>query len=111
MADLQATIDELWDGRDDLSPASTDALASVTKAINLLDNGEARIAEIVDDNVVVHEWLKRAVLLLFRLRGMETVEAGPFEYADKLPLKHNYAEAGVRVVPGGSARWGSYLGP
>jgi len=111
MGDLQATIDELWEGRDGLSPASTDALASVTEAINLLDTGEARIAEIVDDSVVVHEWLKRAVLLLFRLRGMETTEVGPFEYADKLPLKHNYAEAGVRVVPGGSARWGSYLAP
>ena len=59
----------------------------------------------------MHEWLKRAVLLLFRLRAMETIEVGPFEYADKLPLKHDYAAAGVRVVPGGSARWGSWLGP
>ncbi len=109
MADLQSTIDELWEMRDELSPSSTDALASVTEAINLLDTGEARIAELVGDDVVVHEWLKRAVLLLFRLRGMETIEAGPFEFADKLPLKANYIEAGVRVVPGGSARWGSYL--
>jgi len=111
MADLQATIDELWELRGDLSPKDGDALASVTEAINLLDTGEARIAEIVDDTVVVHEWLKRAVLLLFRLRGIETIEAGPFEYADKLPLKTNYIESGVRVVPGGSARWGSYLEP
>ena len=111
MADLQATIDELWDMRDELSPSSTDALESVTEAINLLDTGEARIAEVVDDNVVVHEWLKRAVLMLFRLRGMETIEAGPFEFADKIPLKQNYIDAGVRVVPGGSARWGSYLAP
>ncbi|MBA2608510.1 MAG: 2,3,4,5-tetrahydropyridine-2,6-dicarboxylate N-succinyltransferase [Actinobacteria bacterium] len=111
MADLQVTIDELWELRADLSPSDADALASVTEAVDLLDTGEARIAEIVDDNVVVHEWLKRAVLLLFRLRGMETIEVGPFEYADKLPLKHNFIEAGVRVVPGGSARWGSYLEP
>ncbi len=109
MADLQSTIDELWEMRDELSPSSTEALASVTEAINLLDTGEARIAEIVNDEVVVHEWLKRAVLMLFRLRGIETIEAGPFEFADKLPLKTNYVEAGVRVVPGGSARWGSYL--
>jgi 2,3,4,5-tetrahydropyridine-2-carboxylate N-succinyltransferase len=111
MADLQATIDELWERRDELSPADGDALASVTEAIDLLDTGEARIAELVDDRVVVHEWLKRAVLLIFRLRGMETIEVGPFEFADKLPLKRNYMDLGVRVVPGGSARWGSYLGP
>ena len=61
--------------------------------------------------VVVHEWLKTAILLLFRLRAIETIEVGPFEYADKLPLKHDYAAAGVRVVPGASARWGSFLGP
>ncbi|MDP1795553.1 MAG: hypothetical protein Q8K63_15555, partial [Acidimicrobiales bacterium] len=85
MADLQSTIDELWVMRDELSPSSTDALASVTEAITLLDTGEARIAEIVNGEVVVHEWLKRAVLMLFRLRGMETIEAGPFEFADKLP--------------------------
>src|SRR6185295_15708827 len=64
-----------------------------------------------DDAVVVHQWLKQAILLLFRVSGMETIEVGPFEYADKLPLKHHYAEANVRVVPGGSARWGSHLEP
>jgi len=61
--------------------------------------------------VVVHEWLKKAILLLFRLRAIETIEVGPFEYADRLPLKHGLAAAGVRVVPGASARWGSYLAP
>ena len=60
--------------------------------------------------MVVHEWLKEAILLLFRLSRMETTELGPFEYADKIPLKHHYEDAGVRVVPGGSARWGSYVG-
>jgi 2,3,4,5-tetrahydropyridine-2-carboxylate N-succinyltransferase len=58
---------------------------------------------------VVHEWLKRAILLFFAVRGMETIESGPFEYADKLPLKRDFAAAGVRVVPGASARWGSFL--
>jgi 2,3,4,5-tetrahydropyridine-2,6-dicarboxylate N-succinyltransferase len=57
----------------------------------------------------VHEWLKKSILLLFLVRGMETIEHGPFEYADKLPLKHDFAAAGVRVVPGASARWGSFL--
>ena len=63
------------------------------------------------DEVVVHQWLKQAILLLFRLRSMETIEVGPFEFADKLPLKQDYAAAGVRVVPGASARWGSFLDP
>ena len=86
-------------------------MATVTEAIDLLDSGAARVAEIdpVTDEVVVHQWLKQAILLLFRLRAMETIEVGPFEYADKLPLKRSYATAGVRVVPGASARWGSFL--
>ncbi len=113
MADLEAAIDALWERAGDLGPADTDALATVSEAIDLLDTGAARIAEIdpATDEVVVHQWLKRAVLLLFRLRSMETIEVGPFEFADKLPLKHDFAAAGVRVVPGASARWGSYLAP
>src|SRR3984957_19469555 len=112
MADLQSQIDELWNRAADLGPADRDALAVVTEAIELLDQGTARVAEIDPrtDQVVVHQWLKQAILLLFRLRSMETLEVGPFEYADKLPLKREYAAAGVRVVPGASARWGSFLG-
>ena len=87
-------------------------MASVREAIDLLDRGAARVAEVdTDDRVVVHEWLKQAILLYFKLSSMETTELGPFEYADKLPLKHGFARAGVRVVPGASARWGSYLEP
>ena len=59
--------------------------------------------------VTVNEWLKQAILLLFRVQGMDTIELGPFEYADKLPLKRDYEAKGVRVVPGASARWGSFL--
>ena len=113
MADLADRIEALWDRAPDLTPSDTGALAVVTEAVGLLDSGEARVAEIdpVTDRVVVHQWLKHAILLLFRLRSMETVEVGPFEFADKLPLKHDFAAAGVRVVPGASARWGSYLAP
>jgi 2,3,4,5-tetrahydropyridine-2-carboxylate N-succinyltransferase len=112
MADLQSQIDELWSRAAELGTGDTDALAVVTEAIDLLDSGQARVAEIdpVTDEVVVHQWLKQAILLLFRLRAMETTELGPFEYADKLPLKSGYAASGVRVVPGASARWGSFLG-
>ena len=112
MADLQASIEELWERRGELSPGrDSDALATVTEAIDLLDRGEARVAELVGDDVVVHTWLKQAILLLFQLRSIETTELAPFEFADKLPLKSGYAAAGVRVVPGASARWGAHLEP
>jgi 2,3,4,5-tetrahydropyridine-2-carboxylate N-succinyltransferase len=83
----------------------------VWEAIDRLDRGEARVAEVADGVVTVNEWAKLAILLLFRLSDMETIELGPFEYADRIPLKHGYQEMGVRVVPGASARWGSYLAP
>jgi 2,3,4,5-tetrahydropyridine-2,6-dicarboxylate N-succinyltransferase len=111
MADLEAQIDELWERRADLAPGDRDASVPVRAAIDLLDRGEARVAEIdASGDVVVHQWLKQAILLFFKLSAMETIEVGPFEYADKIPLKKDYEAAGVRVVPGASARWGSFLG-
>jgi len=110
MADLQARIEELWGLRDELSSKDEDAVDTVHEAISLLDTGMARVAEVTPrGKVVVNEWLKQAILLLFRLSDMETMEVGPFEYADKIPLKADFATAGVRVVPGASARWGSFL--
>jgi 2,3,4,5-tetrahydropyridine-2-carboxylate N-succinyltransferase len=111
MADLQASIEELWERRGELTPGDTEASAVVEQAIELLNTGQARVAEVdpVTDEVVVHEWLKKSILMLFSLRGMETIEHGPFEYADKLPLKHGFAEAGVRALPGASVRWGAFL--
>ncbi|MEQ8716179.1 MAG: 2,3,4,5-tetrahydropyridine-2,6-dicarboxylate N-succinyltransferase [Acidimicrobiales bacterium] len=112
MSDLAASIDELWEARDTLGPDSTGAVATIHEAIGLLDRGEARVAEIgADGEVVVHQWLKRAILLLFRVSTMSTTEVGPFEFVDKIPLKTDYASRGVRVVPGASARWGSYQAP
>ena len=110
--DLRTTIESLWERRDDLGPSDTTALEAVTEAINLLDSGQARVAQVTEGGeVVVNQWLKMAVLLLFRLAEMETIELGPFEYADKVPLKTDYLSRGVRVVPGASARWGSYQAP
>src|SRR5688500_453107 len=110
MADLSAQIDDLWDRRTELEPGDPDVGEIVLQAVSLLDTGQARVAEIgADGQVVVHEWLKRAILILFRQSRMATVELGPFEFADKIPLKGGYADAGVRVVPGASARWGSFL--
>jgi 2,3,4,5-tetrahydropyridine-2,6-dicarboxylate N-succinyltransferase len=111
--DLAMTVTALWEARDNLESVMplVDAQHAIHTAIDLLDTGEARVAELVNDDVVVNEWLKYAVLLLFRLAHMETIELDPFEYHDKIPLKRHYAAAHVRVVPGGSARWGSYLAP
>jgi 2,3,4,5-tetrahydropyridine-2-carboxylate N-succinyltransferase len=112
MADLQAKIEELWERVGELSANDAEAAQIVEEAIGLLDSGAARVAVIdASGTVVVHEWLKQAILLLFRVRAVATTELGPFEYADKLPLKRGYEAAGVRVVPGASARWGSYLSP
>jgi 2,3,4,5-tetrahydropyridine-2-carboxylate N-succinyltransferase len=114
MADLKARIEQLWEERDTFDTADPEIGATIREAVALLDSGEARIAEVVPGEgpygeVVVHEWLKHAVLLLFKVSQMETIELGPFEFADKIPLKRDYAAAGVRVVPGASARWGSFL--
>ena len=111
MPDLSASVEDLWSRSGDLAPADFEALRTVTEAVQLLDNGEARVAEIdpVTGDVIVNLWLKHAILLLFRLLSVQTTEVGPFEYADKLPLKSGFAAAGVRVVPGASARWGSFL--
>ncbi len=113
MIDLEQTITALWDGRDDLDAVMPRAEAelAVRAAIDLLDTGEARVAELSGGEVIVHQWLKQAILLLFRLTSMRVEEIGPFEYRDKIPLKQGYEAAGVRVVPGASARWGSYLAP
>jgi 2,3,4,5-tetrahydropyridine-2-carboxylate N-succinyltransferase len=113
LSELEAQITQLWEARDDLSSVMpvADASAVVHRAVDLLDSGQARVAELVDGEVVVHQWLKQAILLLFRLSDMSTTELGPFEYRDKIPLKHDYATAGVRVVPGASARWGAHLAP
>ena len=88
---------------------SREAREAVDEALALLDAGEVRIAEPRDGTWVVNEWAKRAVLLSFRQRDMATVEVGPFEYHDKVPLKVGYADAGVRVVPPAVVRQGAHV--
>ncbi|HZG94281.1 MAG TPA: 2,3,4,5-tetrahydropyridine-2,6-dicarboxylate N-succinyltransferase [Mycobacteriales bacterium] len=107
---LQDRIDELWQRRSELTDADDDARKVVTEAIDSLDAGEARVAEVgADGTVVVHEWAKQSILLSFKVLPMADVTVGPYEYRDRLPLKKR--TDGVRVVPGAIARWGSYLGP
>ncbi len=112
-ADLASSILGLWDRRSDLGADDLDAVALIVRSIDLLDSGLVRVAEPALDGgpPLVNEWLKYAILLFFSISAMETVEVGPFEYVDKIPLKHDFAERGVRVVPGASARWGSYQAP
>jgi 2,3,4,5-tetrahydropyridine-2,6-dicarboxylate N-succinyltransferase len=83
---------------------------AVEEAMAMLDDGQARVAEPGPDGEwVVNEWLKQAILLWFRIRGLERTEAGPFEYHDKLPLKTGYEDAGVRVVPPATVRYGAFV--
>jgi 2,3,4,5-tetrahydropyridine-2-carboxylate N-succinyltransferase len=102
-AALARRIEALWDEPD---PGGADA---VDETIALLDRGELRVAEKQDGDWRVHEWVKKAILLYFRLRRMEPDEVGPFVYHDKIPLKTDYAERGVRVVPPATARFGAFL--
>jgi 2,3,4,5-tetrahydropyridine-2,6-dicarboxylate N-succinyltransferase len=83
----------------------------VEAVIAALDRGEIRVAEKVDGEWRVNEEAKQAILDYFRLRDMEPLEAGPFEYLDKIPLKRDYERLGVRVVPPATARYGSFLSP
>lgn len=102
-------IERAWDNREMLKdPTVQDVIRSV---VDNLDHGEMRIAEKNDGQWMVNEWLKKAVILYFPINSMETVETGPFEFHDKIPLKHNYAEQQVRVVPHAIARHGAYLAP
>lgn len=100
-------IDDLWERRDGLSPADADARKVVVAAVDQLDAGEARIASVVDDRVVVDERAKRAILLSFKVLEMSETAAGDFRYHDRMPLKTRFD--GVRVVPGAIARWGSHF--
>ena len=107
--ELRQTIEHLWTHRDELhSPEAHQAVAQVIEA---LDRGALRVAEPHAEGWIVNEWIKKAVVLYFPQRTMETYEAGPLEFHDKMPLKRNYASLGVRVVPHAIARHGAYLAP
>ncbi|MHB8619834.1 MAG: 2,3,4,5-tetrahydropyridine-2,6-dicarboxylate N-succinyltransferase [Chloroflexota bacterium] len=107
--DSRRLIEELWDEPARLSERT--AVEAVEDVIDRLDVGQLRVATRGPEGWTVHEWLKKAVLLYFRVRAMETIELGPFEYRDKIPLKRGYAAIGVRAVPPATARYGAYLSP
>jgi 2,3,4,5-tetrahydropyridine-2-carboxylate N-succinyltransferase len=109
--DTAKLMTQLWEAGSDWRDVAPDAGDRVAEVIGMLDRGEVRVAEPDGDDVTVNEWVKHAILMWFRVNDMREMEAGPFEYVDKLPLKHGYEAAGVRVVPGASARFGAYLAP
>lgn len=104
MSDARALIDAAFDDLNRLAEATE----AVHTTIAALDRGELRVAEKGPDGWVVNEWVKRAILLYFRLAKLETWQAGPFEFHDKIPLKSGLADAGVRVVPPGAVRYGAF---
>jgi len=107
MTGIQQIIENAWDNRELLTQQNTQD--TIRKVIDLLDEGKLRVAEPTNDGWQVNEWVKKAVVLYFPIQKMETLEAGIFEYHDKIPLKRDYAEKGVRVVPNAIARHGSYI--
>ncbi|SIP88081.1 2,3,4,5-tetrahydropyridine-2-carboxylate N-succinyltransferase [Chryseobacterium sp. RU37D] len=104
---LQQTIENIWDNRDLLQ--NEDSQKAIREVVSLLDAGELRVAEPMENGWQVNEWVKKAVVMYFPIQKMETIEVGPFEFHDKIPLKRNYAEKGVRVVPHAIAREGAFV--
>jgi 2,3,4,5-tetrahydropyridine-2,6-dicarboxylate N-succinyltransferase len=100
--DLRERIDELWDS-DELDPEP------IEETIARLDAGDVRVAERDGDGWLVNEWVKKAILLYFRLRKVKPMDIGGLHFLDKIPVKSDYASRGVRVVPPGVARYGSFL--
>ncbi|MCK0131032.1 2,3,4,5-tetrahydropyridine-2,6-dicarboxylate N-succinyltransferase [Flavobacteriaceae bacterium F08102] len=109
MKDLQAVIESAWTNREQLK--DTNVQENIREVIQLLDDGSLRVAEPTNDGWQVNEWVKKAVVLYFPIQQMEVLEAGIFEYHDKIPLKRGYKAKGIRVVPHAVARHGSYIAP
>jgi 2,3,4,5-tetrahydropyridine-2-carboxylate N-succinyltransferase len=103
----ESIIEEVWDKRELLNEQHVKN--AIREVIDLLDKGKIRVAEKTNNIWLTNEWIKKAVLLYFLIQQMETIEAGPLEFYDKIPLKKNYKELGVRVVPHAIARYGSYV--
>ena len=107
MQELSRSISAAFEDRSKLADPALKA--AIDKTIALLDCGELRVAEKHADQWQVNQWVKQAILLYFALNEMQEIELGPFTYYDKIPLKKNFKELGVRVVPPATARYGSFL--
>lgn len=107
MSTLENQINKIWDDHTLLSESENQQI--IRDVVELLDKGEVRVAEPSDKGWTVNQWVKKAVVLYFPIQQMETLEVGPFEFHDKIPLKKGYADLGVRVVPHAIARHGAFL--
>ena len=107
MKELQKTIESAWNNRSLLSEQQT--IDTIRNVIDLIDEGKLRVAEPIEGGWQVNEWIKKAVVLYFPIQKMESFEVGIFEYHDKIPLKRNYKEKGIRVVPHAVARHGAFI--
>lgn len=103
----QQLISEAFADRSKLTLAKEDILAT----IEALDKGQVRVAEKIDGQWCVNTWVKEAILLYFSIADLKVWDNGPFEYRDLMPAKHDLEAAGIRVVPGGVARYGSFMEP
>lgn len=107
MQDLKIQIEKLWDDRSQLT--SPESIQAIRDVVDMVDKGKVRVAEPEGDSWKVNDWVKKAIVLFFPTQQMETIEVGPFEFHDKIPLKKNFAKQGVRVVPHAIARYGSFI--
>ena len=107
MDKFKQVIEEAWENKEMLNTEYTNK--KIKEVIELLDKGEIRVADPTEKGWIVNEWVKKAVILYFPIQQMQTIEIGPFEFHDKIPLKKNYKQLGVRVVPHAIARYGSYI--
>jgi len=107
MKTLQKTIENAWGNRALLQEETT--IQAIREVVALLDTGALRVAEPTAAGWQVNEWVKKAVVLYFPIQKMKTLEAGIFEYHDKIPLKKDFAAKGIRVVPNAVARHGAYI--
>jgi 2,3,4,5-tetrahydropyridine-2-carboxylate N-succinyltransferase len=107
MNNLKSLIEAAWENRALLEETTTKE--AIRTIVDLLDTGDLRVAEPTADGWQVNEWVKKAVVMYFPIQTMETIEVGPFEFHDKIPLKTGYAEKGIRVVPHAIARHGAYI--
>src|SRR5450432_4013633 len=105
---LRPAVEAAFADRSQLADEAT--RVAIEETVARLDRGELRVAErTAQGEWVTHAWVKQAILLYFAIRGMERIEIGPFEFYDKIPMKKNLQEAGVRVVPPGVVRYGAFL--
>jgi 2,3,4,5-tetrahydropyridine-2-carboxylate N-succinyltransferase len=108
MEEHKKFIEQAWENREELK--NKNIQSCIREVIDLLDKGKVRVASPINNEWIVNEWIKKAVILYFPIQKMEITEVSPFEFHDKIKLKKGYAELGVRVVPHAIARYGSFLG-